>query len=107
MEKAQIMTEWSVPPFHHWYLGNRPVPALILACDRGSATALFRLSSGHLNCLSFCGNQKVFDICTKCHGQQASAEHILDCMGLFRDDIFSNPFLVLDFLRVNDLMDLV
>ncbi|GFW09203.1 uncharacterized protein TNCV_2101571 [Trichonephila clavipes] len=37
----------------------------------------------------------------------ASAEHILDCLGLSREDLYDSPLLVIDFLRVNNLMDLV
>ncbi|GFY00471.1 hypothetical protein TNCV_1665101 [Trichonephila clavipes] len=34
-------------------------------------------------------------------------DHILDCLGLLREDLFSSPLLILDFLRVNGLLGLV
>ncbi|GFS95644.1 hypothetical protein TNCV_886021 [Trichonephila clavipes] len=49
---------------------------------------------------------KTFALCTKCKTQQASPDHILDCLGLAREDLFSSLLLVLD-LRVNDLLGLV
>ncbi|GFX22391.1 transposable element Tcb2 transposase [Trichonephila clavipes] len=50
---------------------------------------------------------KTFALCTKCKPQQASADHILDCLGLSREDLLSPPLLVSDFLRVNGLLGLV
>ncbi|GFU51234.1 uncharacterized protein NPIL_142221 [Nephila pilipes] len=55
----------------HWYAGNRPVLALALQCDRCSQTALYRLDSGHIKCLSFSAN-KTFSVCPRCQDHQAS-----------------------------------
>ncbi|GFW85059.1 hypothetical protein TNCV_3247991 [Trichonephila clavipes] len=43
-------------------------------------------------------SRKTFALCTKT--QQASLDPILDCLGLSREELFSSPLLVLDFLRV-------
>ncbi|GFV09456.1 RNase H domain-containing protein [Trichonephila clavipes] len=40
---------------------------------------------------------KIFALCTKT--QQTSPDHILDCLGLSREGLFSSPLLVFDFLR--------
>ncbi|GFU83757.1 transposable element Tcb2 transposase [Trichonephila clavipes] len=75
--------------------------------NRASKTAISRLASGHTKSLSFFEGRKTFKFCSKCKVQQASAEHILDCLGLSREDLYDSPLLVIDFLRVNNLMDLV
>ncbi|GFU88619.1 uncharacterized protein TNCV_4442961 [Trichonephila clavipes] len=45
--------------------------------------------------------------CVRCSASQASPEHILDCPGLSNQDLYEDPLMVLDFLRVNEIMDLV
>ncbi|GFV38982.1 RNase H domain-containing protein [Trichonephila clavipes] len=102
----QLSKEWKIPPSHHWYAAREPGSFLDLNCDRASKTAISRLASGHTKSLSFEG-RKTFKFCSKCKVQQASAEHILDCLGLSREDLYDSPLLVIDFLRVNSLMDLV
>ncbi|GFU17040.1 uncharacterized protein TNCV_2479871 [Trichonephila clavipes] len=98
--------EWKIPPSHHWYAARKPGSFLDLNYDRASKTAISRLASGHTKSLSFKG-RKTLKFCSKCKVQQASAEHILDCLGLSREDLYDSPLLVIDFLRVNNLMDLV
>ncbi|GFY02264.1 hypothetical protein TNCV_3501471 [Trichonephila clavipes] len=34
---------------------------------------------------------RLFKFCSKCKVQQASAEHILDCLGLSREDLYDSP----------------
>ncbi|GFV08143.1 putative RNA-directed DNA polymerase from transposon BS [Trichonephila clavipes] len=92
---------------HHWYAAREPGSFLDLNCDRASKTAISRLASGHTKSLSFFEGRKSFKLCSKCKVQQASAEHILDCLGLSREDLYDSSLLVIDFLRVNNLMDLV
>ncbi|GFV51287.1 uncharacterized protein TNCV_2174741 [Trichonephila clavipes] len=92
---------------HHWYAAREPGSFLDLNCDRASKTAISRLASEHTKSLSFFEGRKTFKFCSKCKVQQASAEHILDCLGLSREDLYDSPLLVIDFLRVNNLMDLV
>ncbi|GFS54027.1 uncharacterized protein NPIL_177421 [Nephila pilipes] len=96
----------SAPPTHHWYADNRPGLALALKSDRCSETALSRLASGPIKCLSFSANQKI-SLCPRCQDHQASPEHMMRCMDLSSKDIYTTPLLMLDFLRVNDLIDLV
>ncbi|GFV52922.1 hypothetical protein TNCV_2875901 [Trichonephila clavipes] len=38
---------------------------------------------------------KVFPICTRCSAYQASPEHILDCLGLSKQDLYEDPLIVL------------
>ncbi|GFV90940.1 probable RNA-directed DNA polymerase from transposon BS [Trichonephila clavipes] len=95
----QLSKEWKIPPSHHWYAAREPGSFLDLNCDRASKTAISRLASGHTKSLSFFEGRKTFKFCSKCKVQQASAEHILDCLGLSREDLYDSPLLVIDFLR--------
>ncbi|GFS90097.1 RNase H domain-containing protein [Trichonephila clavipes] len=56
------------------------------------------------SCSSLDGN-KVFPTCVRCSACQASPEHILDYLGLSKQDLYEDPLMVLDFLRVNEIMD--
>ncbi|GFY27229.1 probable RNA-directed DNA polymerase from transposon BS [Trichonephila clavipes] len=103
----QLSKEWKIPPSHHWYAAQGTGLFSDLNCDRASKTAISRLASGHTKSLSFFEGRKTFKFCSKCKVQQASAEHILGCLGLSREDLYDSPLLVIDFLRVNNLMDLV
>ncbi|GFW69756.1 putative RNA-directed DNA polymerase from transposon BS [Trichonephila clavipes] len=103
----QLSKKWKIPPSHHWYAAREPGSFLDLNCGRASKTAIYRLASGHTKSLSFFEGRKTFKFCSKCKVQQASAEHILDCLGLSREDLYDSPLLVINFLRVNNLMDLV
>ncbi|GFW61856.1 RNase H domain-containing protein [Trichonephila clavipes] len=102
-----VLKELGTPSNHHWYESKHPGSSFLLKCDRASQTAISRLKSGHIKSLFFCGGRKTFVLCTKCKTQQASPDHILGCLGLSREDVFSSPLLVLDFLRVNGLLGLV
>lgn len=106
-KNSQIRNEWLVPPAHHWYKGSKPGLPLSLTCDRKSCTSLSRLASGHLRCLVFSGGNKSYPTCPKCHQHQASPAHILDCLGLRWEDIYSSPLQVIDFLGVNGFSGLV
>ncbi|GFU33405.1 hypothetical protein TNCV_4362281 [Trichonephila clavipes] len=48
--------------------------------------------------------QKIYENCTKCNLVQATPDHLLFCAGLDREDIYSSPLLVYDFLRTLGLM---
>ncbi|GFX00811.1 RNase H domain-containing protein [Trichonephila clavipes] len=50
---------------------------------------------------------KAFSTCVRCSACQASPENILDCLGLSKQDLYEDPLMVLDFLRVNGIMDLL
>ncbi|GFU42447.1 uncharacterized protein TNCV_4555781 [Trichonephila clavipes] len=89
------------------YESKHPGSSFLLKCGRASQTAITRWKSDHMKSLSFCGGRKTFALCTKCKTQQASPDHILDSLGLPREDLFYSPLLVLNFLRVNGLLGLV
>ncbi|GFY19583.1 RNase H domain-containing protein [Trichonephila clavipes] len=88
---------------------NRQAPggALSIKADRVVQTTISRLASGHIRGLSFNLGQKIYENCTKCNLVQATPDHLLFCAGLEREDIYSSPLLVYDFLRTLGLMDLV
>ncbi|GFU97401.1 RNase H domain-containing protein [Trichonephila clavipes] len=100
-QKAQNKEKWLKPPFHKWYKGKIPGLSLSLPCDRQFNTCLSRLASGHFKSLSFSEGNKRYPICPKCQLEQASPQHVLDCLGLDWEDILHNPLLVSDFIRVN------
>ncbi|GBM99394.1 hypothetical protein AVEN_16058-1 [Araneus ventricosus] len=106
-KKAQKKAEWLVPPSHHWYKGRKPGLSLSLPCDRQSSTCLSRLASAHMNCLTYSEGNKIYPLCPKCHQHQASPKHILDCLRLDWEEIYSSPLLVIDFIKVNGFLDLV
>ncbi|GFW51700.1 uncharacterized protein TNCV_1186321 [Trichonephila clavipes] len=81
--------------------------ALELDGNRNDQTAVSRLLSEHLKGMAFEFGRKGFQTCSKCHLFPASPEHNLDCLGLALEDIHASPLLVLDFVRVNGLMDLI
>ncbi|GFT51180.1 RNase H domain-containing protein [Trichonephila clavipes] len=97
----------TIPPAHHRYEAKRPGGSLFLQCSRQEQTILTRFQSGHLRALTFKDKNKVFPTCVRCSACQASPEHILDCLGLSKQDLYEDPLMVLDFLRVNGIMDLV
>ncbi|GBM03921.1 hypothetical protein AVEN_185415-1 [Araneus ventricosus] len=104
-KKAQNKAEWLVPPSHHWYKGRKPGLSLSFPCDRQFSTCLSRLASGHLNCLTYSEGNKIYPLFPKCQQHQASPKHILDCLGLDWEEIYSSPLLVIDFIKVNGFLD--
>ncbi|GFS59119.1 RNase H domain-containing protein [Trichonephila inaurata madagascariensis] len=74
--------------------------------DRNDQTAVSRLLSEHLKCMIESG-RKVLQTCPKCHLLPVSLEHIPDCLGFALEDVHASPLLVLDFARVNGLVDLI
>ncbi|GFW15610.1 RNase H domain-containing protein [Trichonephila clavipes] len=102
-----INKQSTVPPAHHWYEAKRPGDSLFLQCSRQEQTILTRFRSGHLRTLTFRDGNKAFPTCVRFSACQASLEHILDCLGLSKQDLYEDPLTVLHFLRVNEIMDLV
>ncbi|GFU25358.1 RNase H domain-containing protein [Trichonephila clavipes] len=98
---------WMALPHHPRISRKSPGSALEFDGDRNDQTAVSRMLSGHLKCMTFESGRKVFQTCLKCHLLLASPEHILDCLGLALKDVHVSPLLVLDFTRVNGLMDLI
>ncbi|GFW04187.1 RNase H domain-containing protein [Trichonephila clavipes] len=97
----------TVPPAHHRYETKRPGGSLFLQCSRKEQPVLTRFRSGHLRTLTLRDGNKVFPTCVSCSACQASPELILDCLGLSKQDPYEDPLIVLDFLRVNAIMDLI
>ncbi|GFW70600.1 RNase H domain-containing protein [Trichonephila clavipes] len=59
---------------------------------------------GHLQTLTFRDGNKVLPTCVRCSACQSSPEHILDCLGLSKQNHYEDPLIVLDFLRVNGII---
>ncbi|GBO04259.1 hypothetical protein AVEN_233567-1 [Araneus ventricosus] len=95
------------PPAHSWYRCEGPGAAIRFKGDRKDQTALARLSSGHLKTLRFSRGDKKFNICTKCNMNEATPQHLLDCVVLVYDDLLKRPDFVLEVMKANDLMDLI
>ncbi|GFU81802.1 RNase H domain-containing protein [Trichonephila clavipes] len=105
--KSLIQELWKTPPTHPWYIRQAPGGALSIKADRVVQTTISRLASGRTSGLSFHLDQEIYENCTKCNLVQATPDHLLLCAGLDREDIYSSPLLVYDFLRTLGLMDLV
>ncbi|XP_055932819.1 uncharacterized protein LOC129962845 [Argiope bruennichi] len=105
--KALVNSSWKLPPSHPWYLGSGPGGSLSFGGARQDQTALSRFKSGHLKSLRFSGGNKTFPICTKCNSSEATAEHLLRCIGFSRENLLHSPNNVLDGLKANGLMDLI
>ena len=105
--KALVNSSWKLSPPHPWYPGSSPGGALSFDGERQDQTALSRLKSGHLRTLRFSGGNKIFPTCTKCNTSEATAEHLLRCIALSREDLLRSPRAVLDRLRAEGLMELI
>ncbi|GFX26124.1 uncharacterized protein TNCV_2274641 [Trichonephila clavipes] len=75
--------------------------------NRQDQTLLAHFRSGHIKTRKFSEGSKSFKICPNCSSEPASPAHILECLGLTKQDSVDNPLLVLHFLKVDDVMDLV
>ncbi|GFW40670.1 putative RNA-directed DNA polymerase from transposon BS [Trichonephila clavipes] len=105
--KSLIQELWKTQPTHPWYNRQAPGDVLSINVDRVVQTTISRLESGHTRGLSFLLGQKIYENCTKCNLVQATPDHLLFYAGLDREDIYSSPLLVYDFLGTLGLMDLV
>ncbi|GFS89625.1 RNase H domain-containing protein [Trichonephila clavipes] len=97
---------WMIPLMHPWYQSKCPGGSFVLGSSRRDQTMLTRFLISHLMSLTFVDGIKHFEICTKC-SVQASPGDILSFLRLTRQDLVQDPLLVLDFFRVNGLMDLI
>ena len=104
---AQNKEKLLIPPSHDWYKAKKPGLSLSLPCDRQTNTRLSRLATGHLKSLTYSGGDKSFPLCPKCQKEQASPQHILDCLGLDWEDIYNCPLLVSYLNNVNGFIDIV
>ncbi|GFV72847.1 RNase H domain-containing protein [Trichonephila clavipes] len=56
--------------------------------------------SGHIKSMKFSEGRKNFEMCTNCSFQPATPAHVLECLGLTKQDLADVSLLVLDFLKV-------
>ncbi|GFW03625.1 uncharacterized protein TNCV_3988441 [Trichonephila clavipes] len=63
--------------------------------------------SGHLKTMKFSEGCKSFELCTNYSSKPASLAHIPECLGFTKQDLADDPLLVLDFLKVYEVMALV
>ncbi|GFV20924.1 RNase H domain-containing protein [Trichonephila clavipes] len=106
--KHQNKTAWiTPPPEHHWYQCSCPAGSLSHGFTRQDQTLLARFGSGHIKTRKFSKGCKSFEMCTNCSSEPATPAHILECLGLTKQDLADDPLLVLDFLKVYDVIDLV
>ncbi|GFX79680.1 RNase H domain-containing protein [Trichonephila clavipes] len=66
-----------------------------------------RAPCSHIKTMKFSEGCKSFEMCTNCSSEPVTPAHILGCLGLTKQDLADDPLLVLDFLKVYDVMDLV
>ncbi|GFU38629.1 uncharacterized protein TNCV_1495611 [Trichonephila clavipes] len=92
---------------HHCYQCSRPGGSLAHGFTRQDQTLLARFRSGHIKSMKFSEGRKSFEMCMNCTSEPASPAHILECLGLTKQDLADDPLLVLDYLKVYDVMDLV
>ncbi|GFS69872.1 uncharacterized protein TNCV_3101761 [Trichonephila clavipes] len=94
------------PPEHHWYQCSRPGGSLAHGFTRQDQTLLARFQSGHIKSMKFSEGRKSFEMCTNC-SELATTARIVECLGPTKQDLADAPLLVLDFLKVYDVMDLL
>ncbi|GFY30147.1 uncharacterized protein TNCV_3090551 [Trichonephila clavipes] len=100
-------TTWILPPEHHWYQCSRPGGYLAHFVTRQDQTLLAHFRSGYIKTMKFSEGCKSFQMCTNCSSEPATPAHILECLGFTKQDLADNPLLVLDFLKMYDVMNLV
>ncbi|GFV92499.1 RNase H domain-containing protein [Trichonephila clavipes] len=100
--KHHNKTAWITPPHtqHHWYQCSRPRGSLAHGFTRQDQTLLAHFRSGHIKSMKFSEGRKSFEICTNCSSESATPDHILECLGLTKQDLADVPLLVLDYLKV-------
>ncbi|GFX61735.1 uncharacterized protein TNCV_2591781 [Trichonephila clavipes] len=95
---------WITTSEHHWYQCSRPGGSLAQGFTRQDQTLLARFRSGHIKSMKFSEGRKSFEMCTNCSSEPATPAHILECLGLTKQELADVPLLVLDFLKVYDVM---
>ncbi|GFT25056.1 uncharacterized protein TNCV_179681 [Trichonephila clavipes] len=92
-----------LPPEPHWCSGG----SLTHGFTRQDQTLLARFRSGHIKTMTFSEGRKSFEMCTNCSSEPVTPAQILECLELTKQDLADVRLLVLDFLKVYDVMDLV
>ncbi|GFW14246.1 RNase H domain-containing protein [Trichonephila clavipes] len=95
--RCKLNSIWRIPPTHPWYKGTSPGSLLEIKCDRGSQTALARLTRGYLKCPFFESGRKIHPTCKKCCDHPTSLDHILRPIGLSKGDLTSYSLIIIDF----------
>ncbi|GFX78476.1 transposable element Tc3 transposase [Trichonephila clavipes] len=83
-----------IPPEHHWYQCSRPGGSLSHGFTRQYQTILAYFRSGHIKTITFSEGCKSFEMCTNCSSEPATPAHILECLGLTKQDLADDSFLV-------------
>ncbi|UYV70713.1 hypothetical protein LAZ67_8000346 [Cordylochernes scorpioides] len=93
--------------FHHsWYQAEN-LKKQTLQLNRRESTQLARWKSGHLRPLVYKEGAKSFPMCTRCKTEEATPQHLLNCIGKDKRSLYSEPRRVLELLYEHDLQDLV
>ncbi|GFW80999.1 uncharacterized protein TNCV_4803671 [Trichonephila clavipes] len=74
------------PPEHHWYQCSRPGSSLAHGFTRQDQTLLARFRSGPIKSMEFSEGRKSFEMCTNCSSEPTTPSHILECLGLTKQD---------------------
>ncbi|GFS76080.1 uncharacterized protein TNCV_4666801 [Trichonephila clavipes] len=74
-----------------------PGSLLEIKCDRSSQIVLARLTSSHLDYLSYDSGREIHPTCKKCFDPPASSDHIRKYIGLSKIDLTSDPLITIDF----------
>ncbi|GFW19712.1 uncharacterized protein TNCV_1606021 [Trichonephila clavipes] len=85
------------PPEHHWYQCSHPGGCLAHGFKRQVQTFLDHFRSDHLKTMKISEGFKSFEMCTNCSCKPAPPVHILECLGLTKQDLADDPLLVFDF----------
>ncbi|GFS78677.1 RNase H domain-containing protein [Trichonephila clavipes] len=93
IKRIELNELWGIPPAHPWYSGKRPRWCHQLNISRDQQNR----EQG----------RKVFPECHRCEADQASPNHILNCLSYTFDEVLRNPVLFLDFLEIFGFMEIV
>ncbi|GFV48484.1 uncharacterized protein TNCV_32771 [Trichonephila clavipes] len=82
---AKIRPLVLLPTELHWYQCSRPGGSLAHGFTRQDQTLLARFRSGHIKSM-FSEGRKSFEMCTNCSSEPATPAHVLECLGLTKQD---------------------
>ena len=98
------MTRWAMKAWrsdqkHEWYAATKPGSTISQDLNREEQTTISRLKSGHLRTMTFQNGRKTYHQCSLCNQGEASPLHILQCLNLKRESLYTSPRIVIDRLR--------
>ncbi|UYV64391.1 tag-180 [Cordylochernes scorpioides] len=105
MNKLQLIRKHRDSFHHSWYQVENPKKQT-LQLNRRESTQLARWKSGHLHPLVYKEGAKSFPMCTRCKTEEATPQHILNCIGKDKISLYREPRRVLELLYEHDLQDL-